>query len=230
MIHQLIFAGPKPGLSAAAFQSYWVNFHAIDYAAKIPQIKQYLVATRLPVPYPREVPFFEGVAEIWLNNEEEQIASLQTPQFLQGARTDEPRWAAFWRTFVQDSDSVVTREGPDFANGAVKFYVFLKRIPSATLEEFKQRIVTTHASVVSSLPGVERCLAAFARSGLYGFGEPRFDALEIWGFPDSELLISALSSPEMRLVEESWRKLVTAEALFTFAAQTNWIIAPGERC
>jgi hypothetical protein len=42
MIHQFIFAGPKPGLSADAFQSYWVNFHAVDYAARIPQIRQYL--------------------------------------------------------------------------------------------------------------------------------------------------------------------------------------------
>lgn len=40
MIHQFIFAAPKPGLSAAAFTSYWINFHAVDFAAKIPQIRQ----------------------------------------------------------------------------------------------------------------------------------------------------------------------------------------------
>ena len=42
-------------------------------------------------------PLWSGVAEIWLANEEEQLASLQTPEFLKGARADEPKWAAFWR-------------------------------------------------------------------------------------------------------------------------------------
>jgi hypothetical protein len=39
LIHLYIFAGPKPGLSVETFQSYWVNFHAVEYAAKIPQIR-----------------------------------------------------------------------------------------------------------------------------------------------------------------------------------------------
>src|SRR5215475_7818573 len=110
-IHQYIFAGPKPGLSAEAFQSYWVNFHAVDFAAKIPQIRRYLVATRENVEAPRQIDFFQGIAEIWLENDEEQIASMLTPEFLQGARTDEPRWAAFWQTFVLDTESTVVKEG-----------------------------------------------------------------------------------------------------------------------
>src|SRR5579883_330124 len=107
MIHQFIFAGPKPGLTAVAFQSYWVNFHAADYASKIPQIRQYSISTRLHLPIVRAVPFFEGVAEILLRNEAEQVASLQSPEFLQGARTDEPRWAAFWQTLALDTDPLV---------------------------------------------------------------------------------------------------------------------------
>jgi EthD domain len=41
MIHQLIFAHPKPGMSEKDFQDYWVNVHAVNYASKIPQIKKY---------------------------------------------------------------------------------------------------------------------------------------------------------------------------------------------
>src|SRR5262249_35101402 len=93
MIHQFIFAGPKPGLEATAFQSYWVHFHAVEFAQRIRQIQQYLVATRLPISVGRDVPFFQGVAEIWLGNDDDQIASLQSPEFLDGARRDEPRWA-----------------------------------------------------------------------------------------------------------------------------------------
>jgi hypothetical protein len=108
-IHQYIFAGPRPGLSPEAFQTYWVNFHTVDFAAKIPQIKQYLVATRENVEAPRQMDFFQGIAEIWLQSEAEQIASMQTPEFLQGARADEPRWAAFWQTFVLDTESTLVK-------------------------------------------------------------------------------------------------------------------------
>jgi hypothetical protein len=127
MIHQFIFAGPKPGLSSGAFQSYWVNFHAVDYAAKISQIRQYLVATRLPLALPRQLPFFEGAAEVWLANETEQLASMQSPEFLQGARADEPRWAAFWQTLALDTDSSVLREADGLRPGAnlVKLYLLL---------------------------------------------------------------------------------------------------------
>src|ERR1700752_3900858 len=98
MIHQFIFAAPKPGLTPAAFQSYWIHFHAVDFASKIPQILENLVAQRVHFPVQHALPYFEGVAEIWLADEQSQLASLQTPEFLQGARIDEPRWAAFWLT------------------------------------------------------------------------------------------------------------------------------------
>lgn len=35
-------------MSEAAFQAYWVDIHAVRYAARIPQVRKYLVATRVP--------------------------------------------------------------------------------------------------------------------------------------------------------------------------------------
>src|SRR5271157_3914433 len=145
LIHQYIFAGPKPGLTAEAFQSYWVNFHAVDYVAKIPQIRRYLVATRDRVEAPRQMPFFEGVAEIWLQNDEEQIASMQTPEFLHGAREDEPRWAAFWQTFVLDTESQVLKNTDGPLRECVNTYVLLKRKPQMELEGCAAAL-TKHAS------------------------------------------------------------------------------------
>ena len=105
MIHQLIFAHPRPGMSEKEFCDYWVHEHAVKYAAKIPQIRRYVVDTRVPFgPDPADPPW-SGVAEIWLRNEAEQLASMQTPEFLDGARRDEPNWAAFWRTVALDTDA-----------------------------------------------------------------------------------------------------------------------------
>lgn len=117
MIHQFIFAAPKPGMTADEFQNYWVHVHAVKFASRIPQIKRYLVDTRIefdgdtgspPLPH-------QGIAEIWLENEEEQLASLQTEEFIQGARADEPNWAAFWLAIGVDTTAheIVPGTPPD---------------------------------------------------------------------------------------------------------------------
>jgi hypothetical protein len=132
MIHQFVFASPKPGMTEQELQDYWVNVHAVKYASKIKQIKKYKVDTRVALPGETEEPVWGGIGEIWLRNEKEQLESLQSPEFIQGARMDEPNWAAFWNTLVLDTnaheimgsdDSV----GPD----AVKLVVLLSKTGSS---------------------------------------------------------------------------------------------------
>lgn len=229
MIHQFIFAAPKPGLSAEAFQSYWVNFHAVEFAAKIPQIQQYLVATRVRVPSPCEVPSFEGVAEIWLASEEEQLASMQTPEFLQGARLDEPRWAAFWQTLVLDTDPVVTQACQRLAEGSTKVYVLLKRRPGMELDEFRDSLVDAQEGSATRLPCLEGSLVGLARRALYSLGEPRFDAVEVWWFRAPQGVRDAFTSEEFLRTQAAWHRLVDERYLFTFVGQEHWIIRPGER-
>lgn len=232
MIHQFIFAGPKPGLPAEAFQSYWVNFHAVDYASKIKQIRRYLVATRLPSPASGSLPFFEGVAEIWLANDEEQIASLQSPEFLQGARADEPRWAAFWRTMGLDTDpeaftdkTVLGQLLPEF----VKVYFLLKRRPGTDLEDFKELLRQGHAARAAGLPALQRSLIGFARQGLYALGEPLFDAVEAWSFEDGPQGREALGRLlEQRLGPSAGQWLDLGHA-YSWAGREHWIIRPGQR-
>ena len=61
MIHQFIFAAPRPGMTEQQFQDYWVNVHAVKYASKIPQIVQYSVSTRLPFGPETEEPLWSGL-------------------------------------------------------------------------------------------------------------------------------------------------------------------------
>src|SRR4051794_9552061 len=112
MIHQFIFAYPRPGMTEAEFQEYWVKVHAVRYASRIPQIRKYLVDTRIPWPGETADPLWCGAAEIWLQDEKEQLESLQSEEFLQGARLDEPRWAAFWRTIGLDTTAEQIIPGP----------------------------------------------------------------------------------------------------------------------
>jgi hypothetical protein len=226
MIHQFIFAGPKPGLSAEAFQSYWLNFHAVDYAAKIPQIKQYLVAPRIRSGAMREVDFFEGVAEIWLEDDEAQIASLQSQEFLNGARLDEPRWAAFWQSFVLDADSIVLHGNGNAAKEFTKTYVLVKRAPNMDVDEFRDRAMREHSKSVLGMSGLEKYEMSFARSGLYGFGEPRFDLIESWSFVNGD---AKIPDERAKQIEESWKKIADTRYIFTFTGKEHWIIPPGRR-
>jgi len=230
VIHQFIFAAPKPGLSADAFVSYWRNFHAVDFAAKIPQIRQYLVATRLKLATGRDLPVFEGAAEIWLKDDAEQIASMQSPEFLQGARADEPRWAAFWQTLGIDTDPVVLRDydgaqpWPEFS----KLYVLLKRRPDLSIGAFRDGMAADRRSWREEAGGAVRHLIGFARAGLYGLGEPRFDAVEVLSFADAGALQGCLAGRFGAALRAGW-PLTDERYVFAFAAQEHWIIRPGER-
>jgi hypothetical protein len=227
MIHQFIFAGPKPGLSAEAFQSYWINFHAVDFAARIPQIRQYLVSRRLPVTTGRDLPFFEGVAEIWLADEAEQVQSLQSPEFLDGARRDEPRWAAFWQTLGLDTSAVrIAGDELDGSIQSVKLYLLLKRAPTLTLETFRDRLLEERAG--SPVEGASDHMAGFVNASAYGVGEPRFDAVETIAFADLTALERALSGRLGTHVREGWA-FCDPRYLFAFAGQEHWIIRPGDR-
>src|SRR5262249_14254658 len=156
MIHQLIFATPKPGMAEEEFQRYWIKEHAEKIARKIPQIRRYMIDTRIRLPSDQGKPLYSGIAEIWLVNEEEQLASLQTPEFLQGARLDEPNWAAFWATLVLDTTAHVLLEGPALTARPtwVKQVVLLKRREGIPLEVFRRYLLQAHSQIALQLPGL----------------------------------------------------------------------------
>src|SRR5262245_17246686 len=183
MIHQFIFAYPKPGMTELEFQRYWVHVHAVQYASKIPQIRKYLVDTRIALPGEGGDPLWCGVAEIWLKNEQEQLASLQSREFLQGARRDEPNWAAFWRTIVLDTTAHVLLPGPPETRNddMVKLLVLSKRCEGLPLERFRSYCLDTHAARVMKLPKLRRYSQGHVRDNAYAVGEAVLDCVEqLW--------------------------------------------------
>jgi hypothetical protein len=86
MIHQHIFASPRPGMSEQEFQDYWRYVHAIKYAVPIPQVRKYKIDCKMDIPGTYHPLAYAGLAEIWLNNEKEQAESVLTPEYLEGAK------------------------------------------------------------------------------------------------------------------------------------------------
>ncbi|MGW0807709.1 EthD domain-containing protein [Nonomuraea sp. NPDC002799] len=230
MIHQLIFAAPKPGMSDQEFHDYWLNVHAVRYASKIPQIRKYLIDTVLPFDA-LEAPKWSGVAEIWLANEEEQLASLQTKEFLEGARLDEPRWAAFWRTVVLDTDAYELVGGPESSTdpARVKLISLVKRREGLPLAEFRERSRTKYADLVTRIPGLRRYVQGHTRDGAYGIGEAVLDgAHQLW-FDDGDALAAALRSPEFRQADEDLRTFTEERYLHRMVVREHWVIGPEPR-
>jgi hypothetical protein len=232
MIHQFIFAAPKPGMTATEFQDYWIDVHAVKYASKIPQITRYLIDRRLPFDGDLGAPALphQGIAEIWLRNEQEQLASLQTPEFLHGARLDEPNWAAFWLSFVLDTTAYEIVPGPAPSERQpdwVKITVLSKRRPGLALAEYRERSLESYAPVLSKLPGVQRALHAQTRDGFYVFGEADFDSIDQLWFADTDSLRAALASPYFaEQVKPTQAELVDPKYVFSLVGTENWIIGP----
>ncbi|ONI84781.1 ethyl tert-butyl ether degradation protein EthD [Saccharothrix sp. ALI-22-I] len=226
MIHQLIFASPKPGMTEAEFQRYWLEEHAVRYASKIPQIRKYKIDTRVPVGDNGAEPLWSGIAEIWLRPEE-QIASLQTPEFLEGARLDEPKWAAFWKSLVLDTNAHEVVEPP--RGEGVKLVRLVKRREGLSLASFRELSLGKHAELVAEVPGLRGYVQGHTVDGAYGIGEATLDAAyQLW-FDDVDALAAAQASPQFQWAEEELRSFVQDRYLHEMVVAEHWVIGPDAR-
>jgi uncharacterized protein (TIGR02118 family) len=230
MIHQMIFAAPKPGMSDQEFCDYWLDVHAVKFASKIPQIRKYKIDTRVPFG-DGDGPPWQGVAEIWLENAEDELASVQTPEFLEGARLDEPNWAAFWLTVALDTDAHVLVEPPaqPSSGAAVKMIRLVKRKEGVGREEFTQRSLGLYADLVGKVPGLRGYLQNHTSDALYTFGEAVLDcAHQLW-FDDIDALSAALGSAEFQAAERELSSFVEKRYLHEMVVTEHWVIGPDSR-
>jgi hypothetical protein len=228
MIHQFIFAHPRPGMTEQEFQRYWVEVHAVRYTSRIPQIRRYLIDTRIPLPDDSSDPLWSGVAEIWLANEEEQIESLQSEEFLQGARLDEPNWAAFWRTLVLDTTAHEVLPGPPETrdSGMTKLLVFFKRREGLPLDSFRSYCVGPHAAKAMELPGLRRYSQGHVRDGFYAIGEAVLDCVEQFWFDNLDAALAAQQSVQQNIVAADYRLFAEERYIHRMLVNEHWIIGP----
>ena len=229
MLHQFIFAAPKPGMTEAAFQDYWVHRHAVDYASKIPGIRIYAVDTRIPGGAQPEPPLFGGCAEIWLDDAEALVSALQSPELIRGARADEPNWAAFWETIALNTETVPVLEGPPFARGAlpVKVMLMLKRRPGLGVADFRRYSLDTHAPRMLAVPGLRRYHQCFTPEAFYAVAETPLDAVHLLWFDDAAAADAALASPEFAAAfTDDAPHFLDTRYLHRMVVRENWIIGP----
>lgn len=221
MIHQFIFANPKPGMSVEEFQDYWIYIHAQKYASKIAQIKKYKV-NRILTLNNRVLPIFHGVAEIWLENEEEQIASLQSDAFLNGARADEPNWAAFWETVGLDTysyDQILCDKEPIY-----KMLLLMKRKEGIPLSVFQQQLMGNIAEKMKEINGLCEFTISLVKDNFYAVGEASFDAIASLWFDNVEEIQKAEQSTIYKECIQKLNEITHESYFYQFYCEENNII------
>jgi uncharacterized protein (TIGR02118 family) len=228
MIHQLIFAAPRPGMTEQQFQDYWINYHAVNFASKITQIKQYSVSARIPLGQQDEKVIWSGIADIWLENEKDQLESLQSEPFLKGARADEPNWAAFWLSAVLDTDAHVILPGDGLKKDApgVKLVVLAKRKWGMPLGEFRRYGLEQQTQLDLKLPGLRRHVVCMARDGLYSISEPGFDGAACMWFDSPEAFRAAMDSPEGQASFGNLPNFLEMKYVHPMLTREHWVIGP----
>jgi uncharacterized protein (TIGR02118 family) len=230
MIHEFIFAYPRPGMTEAEFQRYWVEVHAVRYGSRIPQARRYVVNTRIALPDENSDPLWCGVAEYWFENEKERIDSLQSKEFLQGARLDEPNWAASWRQLTLETTDHTIRRGPETRdNGMAKLLVLSKRREGLPLDRFRSYCLDTHAVKVLELPGLRRYHQSHVQDSAYAIAEPALDCVEQLWFDSVDAALAAKNSVQQDLVRADYRLFAEERYIHTMLVREHWIIGPQPR-
>jgi hypothetical protein len=233
MIHQLIFASPRPGMSEAEFQDYWRYEHAIKFAAKIPQIRKYKVNSRVDMPGQHREIGYSGVAEIWIANEQDQIDSLKTPEYLLGARLDEPNWAASWLTLVLDTDSHVVVEGSEGGREVPEYKIMLliKKNRDISLDTFRAYLSGDFSDKAKQIPGLTRFLIGTTRDRFYVDGsEPAFDAaIHLCANSLLELKAMYANTYIQDTLFPQLAPIANPNGILSIGMRSEWIIGPEAR-
>lgn len=95
MIKRIILLRRKPGMSREEFKDYWVNNHA-KTVGSFPEVKKYTVnyftSTDDNIP-------FDGVAELWFEDEEAMKQHAEMPARRKFVQEDNPRFQDLERRF-----------------------------------------------------------------------------------------------------------------------------------
>ena len=108
----------------------------------------------------------------------------------------------------------------------VKLVALVKRKWGMPLDEFRRHSLEVHAPLDLKLPGLRRYVQCHARDGLYGIGEPPFDAVSCLWFDSPEAVQAALATPENAASAADLPKFLEMKYAHVFLMKEHWSIGP----
>lgn len=222
MIHIHYFITRKPGLGDEQFHRYWRETHA-PIVKKIPQLKGYVQSH--PIAFATNNSSYDGEAEIWLDDLDALQALRKSPEFLNGARKDEPNFIDPTRSdFLVARDHVII-DGPR-KPGLVKGVWRMRRKSGIALAEFRRHWIEIHGVIASKIPGVRRYVQSHVIDEAYAYAEPRWDGVAQLWWDSPAALTDALKSPEFQEDMRDGAEFIDGDSISFFLADEYQVIAP----
>jgi uncharacterized protein (TIGR02118 family) len=181
----------RPDISPEAFQQHWSTTHA-DLVVRSRGLRRYIQNHTLLSVYARREPVFDGVAEVWF--EDDALGGLQSSPELAAVRADEADFidAPSLVSFLVDEHVIV--DGPEPADG-VKQISFLRAKPGLGNEAFRKHWRELHGPIAAGVPGMRRYVQNHTRTGARaaGFVTP-YDGVPIAWFDDTATMRASADS------------------------------------
>jgi uncharacterized protein (TIGR02118 family) len=218
-------------MSEEEFFDYWKNVHAVKYGAKIPQVKGYLICARQSFGPEEADPLFHGAAEVWIENEADELAFARSKEYLEGSRLDEPNFLAFWQMFALDTTDHLICDGGIRPDGkGVKLYVLAKRRPGMALEDFRRYSLDVHAPNVARMPGLRKYVQCHVNDAHYALGESLLDSVSLLWFDSPEALAESAQSPVYKeRVHPDFENFADPKYLRTMLTDEYWVVPLGSQ-
>jgi uncharacterized protein (TIGR02118 family) len=228
MIHRLSFVNAKPGMSEQDFFTYWKDVHAERYGRKIAQAKGYQINFRVPFGPGQDAPLFQGVSEQWFESDQDVIAYLQSPEYLEGVRPDELNFLTWFGVVTIDTVDRVVVEPPAGDWDGVKVFVLTKRKPGMSVEEYLQYGREVHGPKVASLPGLRGYVQSSVTDGAYAVAEPLLDTVSTLWLDSADALAAAMASPffQNEVLPDSAR-FCDPKYVRSFVMKGHWVVPLG---
>lgn len=176
----------KTGLSKADFHTHWRDIHG-PLGLRIKTLRAYVQSHRTDdvVPGFDQCPY-DGVAEIWYDDLETMLGMAEDPDYINGAKADEPNFIDTDALLFLATKEHVFIEGPriDKETPLIKALFLLKRLPGMSVAEFQDYWINGHAPQIPTDAGIMRYVQCHQIPETYELLAPAYDGVAELSFAD----------------------------------------------
>jgi uncharacterized protein (TIGR02118 family) len=229
MFKTIALVKKKNGMADDEFHRYWRKVHG-PLVPRIKSVRRYVQSHRSAQPFPGfENCLYDGVAEAWFDDLDTVLNFPNDPDYINGARADEPNFIdtdalAFLATrehvFIEGSP--IGRDTP-----LVKAIFLLHRRTDMTVAEFQDYWINGHAPQIPRDAGIVRYVQCHQAPETYNDGTPVYDGVAELSFADYKAFTAYWMSERIQaLFAADAPRFLDAENCTAFLAEETRVIWP----
>jgi len=169
----------RSDLSVENFQTYWAGHHG-PLMKQAPGIRRYVQSHALPQGYRRGELLFDGISELWFEDENAYGACLNSNEF-KAAKRDLDAFVDRTLMVEMPVDVHVIKHGAIPPN-AVKNIEFVNRRPGMELATFRAYWRNVHGPIAAKIAVIHRYEQNHLKLSEYDKGKQSYDGLAITWF------------------------------------------------